>query len=142
MLELGEVDPERREAPWRLGLDQEVSSGCERAEAFPAALGREVEVDAELARVVPPIEEPAGDSTSQWRSGRAAPDAHDVGSGLGQEFGREATAVVGQVEHAKPGESTARPSPLVALAFTIHDLNRLCRRSNRRDGRIRAGATL
>jgi len=94
----------------RLGLDDEVGPrGQFRIGGAPGLRGK-VDVDADLPTVVPPVEQAAAGSCvgrrhlGSARARSAKPDHRRAG--LGEQLGREASAVVSQIDHPKALERT------------------------------------
>ena len=92
----------RKPARW-FGLDDEVGGRREPAIGLLVFVAVEVEREARLATVVPPVEQAAPRRRvvgPHVRAVGADAHAHDGRTGFGEQLGREAAAVVGQINHA------------------------------------------
>ena len=102
--QIGVVETEIRQRAGSLGLDDEVCRFRQSPVAGPTGVGRQVEAEAHLGTVVPPVEEPApgigvlGAHRRPWPAGSQLDHRRP---GFREQLGSKAPAVVGEINHPK-----------------------------------------
>ncbi len=116
--EVGVVDAPSGQRTGSLGLDDEVGPFGQAPVAAAAGLRRKVKVEADLGPVVPPVEQPAAGCGVLRAHGRSRPARAQLDDGraaLGEQLGREPTAVVGEIDDPKSLEwAVCHVSPLAS----------------------------